>query len=313
MNSLHVFRSWMIPAFAVLFLLSPIGVAEGQNPAHLTVTVTGQSLTAGFNNNVTVTVTNSYYPKSFPSAFIYDVDIAISLPSPLNMLGSSHWHYDSIASGASVTISFQVYAFPAGIGNSYQGSVTVTYKELPYTSYTVETHEVSFSVHGWISLVLYSVQVAPSVAAPGGNATITGNVLNSGNVAAYNASVTVESEALASGTLPSVYLGEVDTNVLRPFSLLVNFKKSLAEGNYSLVVKVSAIDSSRPSSPYNAQHKSQIQIKKTVVQPPGQTRQTGGMIQIVLEILRYLYGIFFGSPTTASTSSQTPFSPLKLT
>jgi len=301
MNPLDVFRSWMIPAFAVLLLLSPIGIAEGQNPAHLTVTVTGQSLTAGFNNNVTVTVTNSYYPKSFPSAFIYDVDIAVSLPSPLNMFGGSHWHYDQIASGASVTISFQVYAFPAGIGNSYQGSVTVTYKELPYTSYTVETHEVSFSVHGWISLVLYGVQVAPSVVVPGGNATISGNVLNSGNVDAFNASVMVESEALAKGTLASVYLGEVDTNILRPFSLVVHFKSNLAEGNYSLVVKVSAIDSSKPSSPYNAQHISQIQIKKAVVQPVSQTRQTSGMIGIILEILRYLYGVFFGSPTLATS------------
>jgi hypothetical protein len=300
MNSLDVFRSWMIPAFAVLLLLSSIGIAEGQNPAHLTVTVTGQSLTAGFNNNVTVTVTNSYYPKSFPSAFIYDVDVAISLPSPLNLFGDSHWHYDQIASGASVAISFQVYAFPAGIGNSYQGSVTVTYKQLPYTSYTVETHEVSFSVHGWISLVLYSVQVAPSVSEPGGNATISGNVLNSGNVNAFNATVTVESEALAQGTMASVFVGEVDTNILRPFSLTVNFKKNLAEGNYSLVVKVSAIDSNTPSSPYNAQHTSQVQIKKTVVRPTTQTRQAGGMLGIILEILRYLYGVFFGSPTTAA-------------
>jgi len=301
----------MIPAFAVLLLLSPIGIAEGQNPAHLTVTVTGQSLTAGFNNTVTVTVTNSYYPKSFPSAFIYDVDIAISLPSPLHMFGDSHWHYDQIASKASVTISFQVYAFPAGIGNSYQGSVTVTYKELPYTSYTVESHEVSFSVHGWISLVLYGVQVAPSVSVPGGNATISGNVLNSGNVAAFNTSVTVESEALAPGTLASVYLGEVDTNILRPFSLAINFKKNLTEGTYSLVVKVSAIDSSMPSSPYNAQHISKIQIKKTVVQPTTRPQQPAGITALIFEILRYLYGVFFGSPTTATTQPGY-ISPLEL-
>jgi len=304
MKSLHLFRSWMIPAFAVLLVFSPIGIAEGQNPAYLTVTVTGQILTAGFNNNVTITVTNNYTTGIYPSNTIRDVDVAVSLPTPLQMLGGSHWHYDSIALRQSVTISFQVYAPTAAIGSSYQGSVTVIYRRLGDISYAQESHVISFSVRGWINLVLYGVEVTPSVTSPGGNATISGNLLNNGNVAAFNANVTVESEALAPGSPASVFLGEVDPNIPRPFSLLVKFKNNLAQGNYSLVVKVSAIDTNRPTSPYHVQLRSQIQIKKTVVQLPSQPRQTGGMIQIILEILRYLYGVFFGSPTTAAPSSQ---------
>jgi hypothetical protein len=296
MNTLNHFRNWVTLAFLVLLLLVPIGVVQAQTPVHLTVTVTGQALTAGFKNNVTLTATNSYSSASiYPSGTIYDVDLAVSVPTPLQLSGDNHWHYDSIALGQSVSISFQVYAAIAAIGSSYQGSVTLTYRQLGSISYTQETHEVGFSVHGWINLVLYGVQLSPSAVAPGGNATISGNLLNKGNIAAYNANVTVESEAIAQGTTASVFLGEVDANIPRPFSLLVNFRKNLADGNYSIVVKVSAVDTNMAASPYSAQQASQLQIKKPVVQPPGVSqRGAGGVLGTIFEILRFLYGLFFG-------------------
>jgi len=291
-----MFRGHVITTFAILVLLVPIGVAESQSPAHFTLAVTGQSLTAGFNNNVTITATYSYYSKTaYSSSSLYDIDLAISIPSPLQMFGDNHWYYDLIRSGQSVAVSFEVYAATAAIGNSYEASVTLTYRELGEISYTQEAHTIVFSVHGWINLVLYGVQVTPTVASPGGNTTVSGNLLNSGNIAAYNANVTVESEALAPGKPASLYLGEVDPNIARPFSLMVYFKKNLTEGTYGVVVKVSAIDSDMPSSPYKAQQLSQIEIKKPTVQPPIQRPQAGGVIAVILEILRYLYGLFFGS------------------
>jgi len=303
MNVLNHFRNWVTLAFLALLLLAPIGVVQAQNPVHLTVTVTGQALTAGFNNNVTLTATNSYSSASvYPSSAIYDVDLAVSVPTPLQMSGDNHWHYDSIALGQSVSISFQVYAAIAAIGSSYQGSVTLTYRQLGDISYTQETHEVGFSVHGWINLVLYGVQLSPSAVAPGGNATITGNLLNSGNLAAYNANVTIESEALAPGSAASLFLGEIDPNIPRPFSLLVNFRKNLAEGNYSIVVKVSAIDTNMPASPYSAQQASRLQIKKPVVQPPSVSQGgAGGLLGTIFEILRFLYGLFFGFWSVATS------------
>ena len=296
--SRDMFRGHVITAFAILVLLVPIGFAEGQSPAHFSLTMTGQTLTAGFNNNVTITATNSYYGKrAYSSGSIYDVDLAVSITSPLQMFGDNHWYYDLIRSEQSVAVSFQVYAPTAAIGNSYEGSVTLTYRELGEISYTQETHTIGFSVHGWINLVLYGIQITPAVASPGGNATVSGNLLNSGNIAAYNANVTVESEALAPGTTASLYLGEVDPNIARPFSLMVHFGKNLSEGTYAVVVKVSAIDSERPSSPYDVQQLSQIELKKPTVQPPIQRPQAGGAVGMILEILRYLFGLFFGSST----------------
>jgi hypothetical protein len=295
MNNLARLRCYTVAVVATLLLLMPIGIVQGANPTHFAVTVIGQTLTAGFNNNITIAV--AYSMSAYSSASVYDVDLAVSIPSPLQLLGDDHWRYDSIAPRQSVTVSFEIYAPTAAIGSSYQGSVTLTYRELGDISYTEESHSISFSVQGWVNLVLYGIQVTPSATSPGGNVTVSGNLLNRGNIAAYNANVTVESEALAPGTQASVFLGEVDQNIPRPFSLLVSFRKNLADGTYPIVVKISAVDTKRPASPYSAQQASQIQIKKPTVQPPSEPRQASGVIGTIFEILRYLYGLFFGSQT----------------
>jgi hypothetical protein len=294
MNALNHFRKWTTLAL-LLLVLAPVGVVQGQTSAHMTVTLTGQTLTAGFDNNVTITATNSYSSYSiYPSGRIYDVDLAVSVPAPLQMVGDNHWHYDSIELKQSVSISFQVYAPTASIGTSYEGSVTLTYRQLGDISYTQESHSIGFAVQGWISLVLYGIQITPSSTTSGGNATVSGNLLNSGNLAAYSANVTVQGEPLAAGATTSVFLGEVDPNIPRPFSLLVTYGKNLTEGAYFLIIKVSAIDTNRPAYPYSAQQVSQIQITKPVVQTRTQTRQAGGIIGTIFEVLRFLYGVFFG-------------------
>ena len=287
--SMTKFSRYIIGICTVLFLVTPVASVNGQNVPHLTVDITGQSLTAGFDNNVTVTVLNNYYTT------IYDVDIAVSAPSALTMYGDGHWHYRSISMSQAVTVNFQVYAPSTTIGNSYQGSVTITYKQLGDISYTQEVHDVSFSVNGWINLILYGIQITPATTTPGGNATLSGNLLNSGNLAAFNANVTVESDALVPSALSSAYLGEIDPNIPRPFSFLMVVKRNVAEGNYTLLVKASAIDSSRPGSPYTAETTSKIQVRRATTQPSNQGRQTSGVVSMLLEILRYLMDAFFGS------------------
>jgi len=295
MSFLDEFRKCAAGALFLSLLMVPIVVVHAQNPAHLTVTIEGQVLTAGFDNNVTLTVTNSYPASSiYSSSAIYDVDVAVSVPTPLQMFGDNHWHYDSLALQQSVSIGFQVYAPTAAIGSSYEGSITLTYRQLGDVSYTEESHSIGFSVQGWIKLVLYGIQLTPPATSSGGNVTVSGNLLNSGNLAAYNANVTVESEALAPGTQASVFLGEVDPNIPRPFSLLVTFKKNLTNGTYPILVRVSAVDTDRPAYPYNVQQASQVQITIPAVQTRTQTRQTGGVTAILLEVLRFLYGLFFG-------------------
>ncbi|MGA3109399.1 MAG: hypothetical protein ABSD99_08060 [Candidatus Bathyarchaeia archaeon] len=264
--------------------------SNAQTAAHLTVSMTGQTLVAGLNNTMTVTVSNSY------SGYIaiYDVDISVSLPAPLVLVGDNHWHYDSIQYGQSVTLTFPVYAPSSAAGTSYQGTVTGTYKQLGDVSYTQESHTLGVSVTGYISLVVYGIEFTPSTITSGGNTTISGNVLNSGNLASYNANVTVESDSIVSGPQNSAFLGEIDPNIPRPFSVLIVFKPNLAPGNYTVTVKISATDNNRPGIPIVGGASGQIQVIK-----PSQTaggRSTGfSLISLIITFLRNLFNTFFGS------------------
>jgi hypothetical protein len=288
-------------ALVALSAFSHPSIVQAQSAAHITVTLSGQSLTAGFNNTVTVTVQNDFYTA------IYDVDISVSLTT-LTLYGDNHWHFDSITMGQPKTLAFDLYAPVSATGSSYQGTITITYKQLGDISYTQEVHDIGFSVYGYINLIMYGVQMTPATTTPGGNTTVSGNLLNSGNLAAYNANVSVISEALAPRTQSSIFIGEVDPNIPRPFSLLVIFKTGLKPDNYSVTVRVSAIDNSRPASPFFDEETAQIQIKNPVQQPTTQRQEAGGVFGMIFAILRYLFDVFFGSPYGSITQLKLDYS-----
>ena len=282
----------------ILALLIPlcIGVpnAYAQSTAHLNIYLTGQSMIAGFNNNMTVTVVNNY------SGYIaiYDVGISVSVPAPLALLGDSDWHFDSIQYGQSVTFSFQVYVPSSAAGSSYLGTVTATYKQLGDVSYTEEVHSLSLTATGYINLTVYGIELSPSVTSPGGNTTISGDVLNDGNLASYNANVTVVSDTLIPGQQNSVFLGEVDPNIPRPFSVLLVFKQGLAPGNYTLAIKVSATDNNYPNVPIIGHGTAQIQvIQASQITSPTNRGQGLGIIGLIMSFFRNLFNMFFGSST----------------
>jgi hypothetical protein len=289
-------KTWKIAflLFAMLgCLLTDAPLVRGQETAHLTVIETGQSLTAGFNNTVTVTVVNNY------SGYIaiYDVGLAVSLPSGLNLVGTGGtWQYNSIPYGQGVTVSFQVYAPSSAAGTSYSGTLTVTYKQLGDVSYTSETHSLTFSVTGYINLVVYGILLSPGLVNPGGNTTVSGNVLNNGNLASYNANVTAYSPALVQGSQNSVFLGEVDPTIPRPFSLLLVFVPGLAPGNYTITLKVSATDYNRPGTPIVGQGSATVQVVKQTAQL---VRPQAGfsVIGMIVTFFRDLFNAFFGSST----------------
>ncbi len=292
-------RLLLLALLTIATLVEPAVFVQGQTTPHLTMTVTGQSLTAGFNNTVTITLQNNYYST------IYDTTITVTMPSGLTLIGAGQWHYDLINLGQTVNVRFQVYAPTSAIGTTYLGSVGAAYRQLGDISYTQESHALSLSVYGYIKLLIYAVQATPSSTTPGGNATISGNVLNTGNLAAYNANVTVKSDVLVPSSSSSAFIGEVDPNIPRPFSLVAFFKTNLPVGNYSITVMVSAIDTSRPIIPITAQQDTRIEIRRPT--PTTQRQQAPrGIVEVIIQILRYLYDMFIGSLTGILTPLRWP-------
>jgi len=281
-------------AVLLVSLISQAPIVRGQQAAHLTVEISGQSLTAGYSSNVTISVTNDY------SGYIaiYDVDIFLSVPTPLAMYGTGgHWHYDSIYYGQSITFTAQIYAPPSAAGTSILGTVTATYKQLGDVSYTQEVHNISFNVAGWVSVVVYDILLTPSTTSPGGNTTVSGNILNAGNLAAYDANITIESSLLAPGEPNSIFIGEIDPNIPRPFSILVVFKQNAPYGNYTITATGVAVDYNRPRSPLTGQGTAQIQIATPQSLSSFSQRQRGptGLVAQIIAILRSIYNVFFGA------------------
>jgi hypothetical protein len=134
--------------------------------------------------------------------------------------------------------------------------------------------------------------------------TISGNILNSGNLAVYDANVTVQSPAMDPTVPASVFVGEVDPNIPRPFSLLVVFKGNLTTGSYPLTIIVLAVDNDRPGQVFSSTQQTSVQIvpaQQTPSQPSTGQSGGGGIIGIIIGILRYLWNTFFGSSSPTGT------------
>jgi len=209
---------------------------EGAAVARLEMKVSTNRLTAGVNNTVTLTLVNNYDD-------LYDVDAALTLPSPLIISGDNHWRYTVLSKGSSTLISLLMYAPSSAAGSAYSGSLLITYKELGYVYYSSETHAIGFSVHGWVQMIAYGVTASPQPVARGSEVAISGNLLNKGNVAAMYTNVTILSSVpLMLKSESTSYIGQVDPNSPAPFNLAVNIDPSASEGAYEIALTVSYED-----------------------------------------------------------------------
>ena len=209
---------------------------EGAAVARLDMIVSTNRLIAGVNNTVAITLVNNYDD-------LYDVDAALTLPSPLIISGDNHWRYTVLPKGSSTLISLLMYAPSSAAGNAYSGSLAITYKELGYVYYSSETHTVGFSVHGWVQMIAYGATASPQAVARGSEVAISGNLLNKGNVAAMYTNVTIlPSEPLILKSESTAYIGQVDPNSPAPFNLAANIDPSAGEGAYEITFMVSYED-----------------------------------------------------------------------
>jgi hypothetical protein len=174
--------------------------------------------------------------------------------------------------------------------------LTVTYKELGDVSYTSETHSLTFAVTGYINLVVYSILLSPSQINPGGNTTVSGEVLNDGNLSSYNANVTVSSPALVQGPQNSVFLGEIDPTIPRPFSVLIVFQPNVGPGNYTITIRVSAMDYNRPGMPLTGHDTAVVQVVQQSLQPVTPPTSVS-LAERIITFFRSLFNAFFGSST----------------
>jgi hypothetical protein len=165
--------------------------------------------------------------------YLKELDVALTVPSPLVLFGDNHWIRSSFAHGDVIHASLTVFAPSSAAGATVQGSIVAVYKVVGETTASTETHAISFLIRGWIDIKVYEITVIPDPALPGSEITISGNLLNRGVIAAMYANVTVAADApLVKNSVKPTYVGEVDPNAPAPFSVTALVDSEASEGDY---------------------------------------------------------------------------------
>jgi len=213
------------------------------------------------------------------------------------------YYTGSVSPGVSADLEFFMNIDLRATPGEYKLSMIVNYLELAVgvgkTLYFLKSVEVVVPVvvSSTRYMAIYNVIVAPSTTVPAGNITISGSILNTGKVSAYNTNVTVFSSILLRPT--PIIVGQVDPNVPRPFSAGVQLRRDIPPGSYSMTIMVTYADIMMIG------HVSQLDVRLTVrpaePRPPPVVEKRGDILTLLIQILRDLFSVFFGLAQLAST------------
>jgi len=218
-------------AFGVHVLPAPKNV--------LLISVDRNILIAGSFNEPKITMSNS------GKAPIGSITVTLSFPtapgastsaSTIVLATGNQWYFDLLQPNSNVTFSPKISATLGAIDTSYQAQLSISYTDEHEIS-RVETKTLGFSVRGIITFEIFDRQVIPKATFPGGNITITGNLLNTGSSRALYMTVTVKpSPYFTQSSDGPIYIGEVPTNTPTPFTLSSRVRTNAANGTYPLTL-----------------------------------------------------------------------------
>jgi len=245
-----------------VFLMALIGLVGLSPLAISSYAAASSNLSITSSTNVFVASTNSTLLLEIVNVgdYLKELDVALTVPSPLVLFGDNHWIRASFAHGDVIHASLTVYAPSSAAGATVQGSIVAQYKAIGETTVATETHAISFLVRGWIDIKVYEVTVDPDPALPGSEITISGNILNRGVIPAMYTNVTMtEDSALVEGSIKPTYVGEVDANAPAPFSVTALVHSDAKAGSYQASILVYYRDD------LQADHAMTIPVSFTVV------------------------------------------------
>ena len=247
--------------------------------SELSVQVSANTLRAGSNNTVTLQVQGI-------GKLLANLDVALTLPSPLVLFGDNHWRRSGFGPGDTIEAPLMIFAPASAAGSSYQATVTGLYKEAGETTYSQESHTVGFLVRGWIDLVIYDLLVTPSPVSPGSPVEISGSLLNRGVTSAMFTNLTINPAApLIVSSESATYMGQVDANAPAPFSLTAKIDPDTADGMYTVTLVVYYQDDLHLNQ--RSESSLRIEVSRTATQTQTVTAPSGPMT-IILEYAQYL-------------------------
>jgi hypothetical protein len=224
-----------------------------------------------------------------------------------NMSGGkyAYAHYEgSISPGMTGTSRFILNIAPDATPGEYTLKMVISYlmvvTGVGKTLYMAMETEVDVPVliMGTRYLVIYSVGVSPREVQPAGNFTVSGTLVNTGSKSLYNVNVSISSPALIRGS--SMFIGQVDPNIPRPFSFLLQVRRGLPNGTFPLRIHVTYQDLSLGVTHMNSITTAvRVQQRQIALKPvkPAERSPVEMIVEIILRLLQFFFGF---SPSSTS-------------
>ena len=242
--------------------------------------------------------------QNLSNATISGISAELKLRYPFRNLTAGDigraYYSGGISPGANAAADFLLNIDLGASKGEYKLTMTLNYLETASgtgkTLYFQKSWEVVVPVTVTLTryMAIYSVVVSPSTTVPAGNITISGNLLNIGQISVYNTNVTISSPVLVRST--SIIVGQVDPNVPRPFSSGVQLRRDITPGTYSVTISVTYVDSMVVS--HISQSDQRLVVRQAEPRPPPVTQKQDGILFLLAQILKDLLSVFLGLAET---------------
>jgi hypothetical protein len=209
-------------------------MSESENV--LTVSVDNSVLTAGSFNEPLITIHNSGQESLRAITVSLSISTFAAQTSQNIMLATANqFNFDLLPPSGNITFPAKMFATLDAKDTSNQIQLSINYIDEIGVNH-VKTVALGFVVKGLIILEVFNGQVIPRATLAGGNITITGDILNTGNTRAMYTTVSTKSSPLIQPLEGATYIGEIDTNIQTPFSLSVRIRKTANNGTYPITI-----------------------------------------------------------------------------
>ncbi|MFQ6124519.1 MAG: COG1361 S-layer family protein [Candidatus Heimdallarchaeota archaeon] len=190
-------------------------------------------ITGGRTNLISLRIHN------LGTSYSHDTHITIELPPPLILIGMDNELYiDQLLAQSFTEFNLTIYAPEAAIGFTYPIAITVIFKDQTGID-QLELRQLGLMVIGEIDLLVYDLSLFPSEVPANSNVTVSGSLLNRGNIEAMYVNVTLAEDAhFRTTAMSTYYVGQVDPNAPIPFALTAFLQEGVEEGTYPLTLLI---------------------------------------------------------------------------
>ncbi|MGQ4891673.1 MAG: COG1361 S-layer family protein [Candidatus Njordarchaeia archaeon] len=230
------------------------------------IDVSSNYIYAGRRSKIWVNITNNIW--------VGTVTVTVTPPQQLALLSDNSYTFENVTVNQTLSIELEFYASEGYVGQTIPVTITVAYRDENGNNYNDNT-AISLVVRGLIEMKVYELRVTPNPTSAGSKISITGTLLNMGNVLARFTNISILNTTTFHPEFESyVYIGDVDANSPTPFTITGYLDNGLANGTYVLYFKVYYTDD------LYEQHSFIFKVAVTVVNissSGGSSSNTGGL------------------------------------